>query len=78
VIRGNKTVIPQDVVVFERKSSKKWGKKRAFLPLIVWRKPRDSRVVPESLLAMRQTKKLLSIIIKVRSANCTKKSKGGH
>lgn len=32
VIRGNKTVIPQDVVAFERKLSKKWGKKRAFLP----------------------------------------------
>ena len=27
---------------------------------------------------MRQTEKLLSIIIKVRSANCTEKSKGGY
>lgn len=26
MIRGNRTVIPQNVVVFERKSSKKWGK----------------------------------------------------
>ena len=48
------------------------------IPFFVWRKPRNSRVVQKSLLAMRQTEKLLSIIIKVRSANCTEKSKGGH
>lgn len=44
----------------------------------VWRKLRDSCMVHKSLSATRQIKKRLSIIIEMRSANCTKKSKGGH
>jgi len=32
VKRRNNEICSQDVVVFERKLSEKWGKKRAFLP----------------------------------------------